>query len=130
MKELTEKAKKFQAFRMEGKGIKEAYALAGYTGKAVSAYKQETRIKNAILTDPQTLKASKKIARNVLLIAKEALETRGEEKSVQDQCIKLAMRIIEGQQDRIDPKKNINLNANVDVDFDQIVDLSRFRMRD
>jgi len=46
-------------------------------------------------------------------------------------CVKSAMQIISDQQDRLDPEKNINMNANVPCDLDfSPVDYSVYRRKD
>ncbi|MDP3981303.1 MAG: hypothetical protein Q8Q33_07825 [Chlamydiota bacterium] len=42
-----------------------------------------------------------------------------------------SIQIIEGQQDRIEPKKNLNLNANVNCNLDgAVMDYSKFRRKE
>ena len=119
MEKLTEKAETFQILRDAGKSMHEAYKLAGFKGNSVSApYKLEEKIKKHALTDPKLLKTSKKVAKHILEIAADTLKNRKDDPAIQTLCVKSAMQIIEGQQDRIEPKKNLNLNANVNANFE------------
>jgi len=65
----------------------------------------------------------------MLEIALETLESRRGDPAIQMQCVKGALQLIEGQQDRIEPKKNVNLNANLNCDFASSVDFNNFRNR-
>lgn len=132
MNKLTPKAETFQILRNNGKPLHEAYKLAGFTGNSVSApYKLEEKIKKHALTDPKLLKTSKKVAKHVLEIAEDVLKKRGDDPEIQKLCVKAAMQIIEGQQDRIEPKRNINLNANVYHDLDICpVDYEKYRIQE
>ena len=120
MEKLTEKSETFQILRNTGKSIQDAYKMAGYKGdiNGSAPYKIEGKIRNYALTDPKLLKTSKKVAKHILEIAEETLTNRRDDPSIQTLCVKSAMQIIEGQQDRIEPKKNLNLNANVHCDLD------------
>ncbi len=129
MNKLTPKAETFQILGNSGKSMHDAYKLAGFKGNSVSApYKLEEKIKKQTLTDPKLLKISKKVAKHILEIAEDALRNRKDDPAIQTLCVKSAMQIIEGQQDRIEPKKNINLNANAHCNLDfSPVDLSQYR---
>ena len=132
MEKLTRKAETFQILRNTGKSIQDAYKMAGFKGDANGSapYKIEGKIRNYALTDPKLLKTSKKVAKHILEIAEETLKNRRDDPSIQTLCVKSAMQIIEGQQDRIEPKKNLNLNANVNANLDDtVIDYSRFRLR-
>ena len=120
MEKLTEKSETFQILRNTGKSIQDAYKMAGYKGdiNGSAPYKIEGKIRNYALTDPKLLKTSKKVAKHILEIAEETLTNRRDDPSIQTLCVKSAIQIIEGQQDRIEPKKNLNLNANVHCDLD------------
>ena len=120
MEKLTRKAETFQILRNTGKSIQDAYKMAGFKGdaKGSAPYKIEGKIRNYALTDPKLLKTSKKVAKHILEIAEETLKNRRDDPSIQTLCVKSAMQIIEGQQDRIEPKKNLNYNANVHCDLD------------
>ena len=120
MKKLTQKSETFQILRNTGKSIQDAYKMAGFKGDANGSapYKIEGKIRNYALTDPKLLKTSKKVAKHILEIAEETLTNRRDDPSIQTLCVKSAMQIIEGQQDRIEPKKNLNYNANVHCDLD------------
>lgn len=132
MKKLTPKAETFQILRGAGKTMHDAYKLAGFKGNSVSApYKLEGNIKKHTLCDPKLLKISKKVAKHILEIAEEALRNRKDDPAIQTLCVKAAMQIIEGQQNRLDPKKNLNFNANVNANLhDTVIDFSRFRRKD
>ena len=120
MEKLTQKAETFQILRNTGKSIQDAYKMAGFKGDANGSapYKIEGKIRNYALTDPKLLKTSKKVAKHILEIAEETLTNRRDDPSIQTLCVKSAIQIIEGQQDRIEPKKNLNYNANVHCDLD------------
>ncbi len=120
MEKLTQKAETFQILRNTGKSIQDAYKMAGFKGDANGSapYKIEGKIRNYALTDPKLLKTSKKVAKHILEIAEDTLKNRKDDPAIQTLCVKSAMQIIEGQQDRIEPKKNLNLNANVHCDLD------------
>lgn len=106
MKKLTPKAETFQILRDAGKTMHDAYKLAGFKGNSVSApYKLEEKIQKHVLTDPKLLKISKKVAKHILDIAEEALAKGRDNPQIQVLCVKSAMQIIEGQQDRIEPNK-------------------------
>ena len=94
--------------------------MAGYKGdtKGSAPYKIEGKIRNYALTDPKLLKTSKKVVKHILEIAEDTLKNPKDDPAIQTLCVKSAMQIIEGQQDRIEPKKNLNLNANVHCDLD------------
>ena len=133
MKKLTQKSETFQILRNTGKSIQDAYKMAGFKGDANGSapYKIEGKIRNYALTDPKLLKTSKKVAKHILEIAAETLENRRDDPSIQTLCVKSAMQIIEGQQDRIEPKKNLNLNANVNANFDGTwLDYEKYRRKD
>lgn len=130
MGKISKKAEAFQILRNSGKALHEAYKLAGFKGNSVSApYKLEGKIKQHALTDPKLLKISKKVAKHILEIAEDVLKERKDDPEIQKLCVKSAMQIIEGQQDRIEPKKNLNFNANIYgcVDADPI-DLEQYRI--
>ena len=130
MKKLTEKSEIYQVLRNTGKTIQDAYRMAGFKGDlhGSAPYKIEGKIRNYALTDPKLLKISKKVAKHILEIAEDALKNRRDDPAIQTLCVKSAMQIIEGQQDRIEPKKNINLNANAHCNLDfSPVDLSQYR---
>lgn len=132
MKKLTEKSETFQALRNTGKSIQDAYRMAGFKGdvNGSAPYKIEGKIRNYALTDPKLLKISKKVAKHILEIAEKTLKNRRDDPAIQTLCVKSAIQIIEGQQDRIEPKKNINFNANVHCDLDfSPVDYSKFRRK-
>ena len=94
-------------------------------------YKIEGNIRNYALTDRKLLKTSKKVARHILEIAEDTLKNRRDDPSIQALCVKASIQIIEGQQNRIEPKKNLNLNANVHCDLDDtVLDYSRFRRKE
>ena len=120
MEKLTQKAETFQILRNTGKSIQDAYRMAGFKGDANNSapYKIEGKIRNYALTDPKLLKTSKKVAKHILEIAEDTLKNRKDDPAIQTLCVKSAIQIIEGQQDRIEPKKNLNLNANVHCDLD------------
>jgi len=120
MEKLTEKSETFQILRNTGKSIQDAYKMAGFKGDANGSapYKIEGKIRNYALTDPKLLKTSKKVAKHILEIAADTLKNRRDDPSIQTLCVKSAIQIIEGQQDRIEPKKNLNYNANVHCDLD------------
>ncbi|HHT9138592.1 MAG TPA: hypothetical protein ACFYEK_15280 [Candidatus Wunengus sp. YC60] len=126
MEKLTEKSQVFQALRNTGKSIQDAYRMAGYKGdvNGSAPYKIEGKIRNYALTDPKLLKTAKKVAKHVLEIAEDTLKNRRDDPAIQTLCVKSAIQIIEGQQDRIEPKKNINFNANLDI---PLVDYSKYR---
>ena len=132
MEKLTQKAETFQILRNTGKSIQDAYRMAGFKGNSVSApYKLEEKIKKHALTDPKLLKTSKKVAKHILEIAADTLKNRRDDPAIQTLCVKSAMQIIEGQQDRIEPKKNLNFNANVNANLDgTLLDYSQFRRKD
>ena len=132
MEKLTEKAETFQILWDAGKSMHEAYKLAGFKGNSVSApYKLEEKIKKHALTDPKLLKTSKKVAKHILEIAADTLKNRKDDPAIQTLCVKSAMQIIEGQQDRIEPKKNLNLNANVNANFEGTwLDYEKYRRKD
>ncbi len=133
MGKLTQKAENFQIIRNTGKSIQDAYRMAGFKGDANGStpYKIEGKIRNYALTDPRLLKTSKKVAKHIMEIAEETLENRRDDPSIQALCVKTPIQIIEGQQDRIEPKKNLNLNANVHCDLDDtVLDYSRFRRKE
>jgi len=97
----------------------DAYKLAGFKGNSVSApYKLEEKIKEHALTDYKLLKTSKKVAKHILEIAEDTLKNRRDDPAIQTLCVKSAIQIIEGQQDRIEPKKNSNFNAIVNANLD------------
>ena len=129
MNKVTPKAETFQILRDSGKSMHDAYKLAGFKGNSVSVpYKLAEKIKKHALTDPKLLKISKKVAKHILEIAADTLKKRKDDPAIQTLCVKSAMQIIEGQQDRIEPKKNINLNANAHCNLDfSPVDLSQYR---
>ena len=131
MEKLTPKAEAFQILRNSGKTIQEAYKMAGFKGDVDGSapYKIEGKIRNYALTDPKLLKTSKKVAKHILEIAEDALKNRKDDTALQNLCIKAAIQIIEGQQDRIEPKKNLNMNANINCAVTTPVDLSQFRLR-
>ena len=108
MEKLTQKAETFQILRNTGKSIQDAYKMAGFKGDANGSapYKIEGKIRNYALTDPKLLKTSKKVAKHILEIAEDTLKNRRDDTSIQTLCVKSAIQIIEGQQDRIEPKKN------------------------
>src|SRR3989304_8476744 len=132
MEKLTEKAETFQILRDAGKSMHEAYKLAGFKGNSVSApYKLEEKIKKHALTDPKLLKTSNKVAKHIEEIAEDTLKNRKDDPAIQTLCVKSAMQIIEGQQDRIEPKKNLNLNANVNANFEgRWLDYEKYRRKD
>ena len=133
MEKLTQKSETFQILRNTGKSIQEAYRMAGFKGdvNGSAPCKIEGNIRNHALTDPKLLKTSKKVAKHILEIAEETLTNRRDDPSIQTLCVKSAMQIIEGQQDRIEPKKNLNLNANVNAKLDgNLLDYSQFRRKD
>ena len=104
--------------------------MAGFKGdvNGSAPYKIEGKIRNDALTDRKLLKISKKVAKHILEIAADTLRNRRDDPAIQALCVKMAMQIIEGQQDRIEPKKNINLNANAHCNLDfSPVDLSQYR---
>ena len=123
MGKLTQKAETFQLLRNTGKSIQDAHRMAGFQGDANGSgpYKIEGKIRNNALTDPKLLKTSKKVAKHILEIAEDTLKNQREYPSIQALCVKVSIQIIEGQQDRIEPKKNLNLNANVHCDLDDTV---------
>ena len=133
MEKLTQKAETFQILRNTGKSIQEAYRMAGFKGDVTGSapYKIEGKIRNFALTDPKLLKTSKKVAKHILEIAEDTLKNRRDDPAIQTLCVKSAMQIIEGQQDRIEPKKNLNFNANVNANLDgTLLDYSEFRRQD
>jgi hypothetical protein len=133
MEKLTQKAETFQILRNTGKSIQDAYKMAGFKGdvNGSAPYKIEGKIRNYALTDCKLLKTSKKVAKHILVVAEETLKNRRDDPSIQTLCVKLAMQIIEGQQDRIEPKKNLNFNANVNANLDgTLLDYSQFRRKD
>ena len=132
MKKLTPKAETFQILRNSGKSLQEAYRMAGFKGNETGSapYKLEGNIRKHALTDPKLLKISKKVAKHILEIAEETLAKGRDNPQIQVLCVKSAMQIIEGQQDRIEPKKNIKMNANLHCDLDSNIDFSRFRRKD
>ncbi len=84
MEKLTSKAETFQILRNAGKSMHDAYKLAGFKGKSVSApYKLEGKIKSYALTDSKLLKISKKVAKHILEIAEDALKTRSGDPAIQ-----------------------------------------------
>lgn len=131
MGKISKKAEAFQILRNSGKPLHEAYKLAGFKGNSVSApYKVEEKVKQHALTDPKLLKISKKVAKHILETAEDALKGRKDDPAIQTLCVKAAMRIIEGQQDRIEPKKNIIMNATLHSYLDaDPVDLEQYRTR-
>jgi len=107
--------------------------MAGFKGDANNSapYKIEGKIRNYALTDPKLLKTSKKVAKHILEIAADTLKNRKDDPAIQTLCVKSAMQIIEGQQDRIEPKKNLNLNANVNANFEGTwLDYEKYRRKD
>ena len=133
MEKLTQKSETFQILRNTGKSIQDAYKMAGFKGdvNGSAPYKIEGKIRNYALTDPKLLKTSKKVAKHILEIAEEALAKGRDNPQIQTLCVKSAMQIIEGQQDRIEPKKNLNFNANVNANLDgTLLDYSEFRRQD
>ena len=133
MEKLTQKSETFQILRNTGKSIQDAYKMAGFKGdvNGSAPYKIEGKIRNYALTDPKLLKTSKKVAKHILEIAEEALAKGRDNPQIQTLCVKSAMQIIEGQQDRIEPKKNLNFNANVNANLDgTLLDYSQFMERD
>ncbi len=115
MKNLTEKSETYQALRNTGKTIKNAHRIAGFQGDANGSepYKIEGNIRNYALTDSKLLKTAKRVAKHILEIAEETVKNRRDDPAIQNLCIKSAMQIIEAQQDRIEPKRNLNFNANI-----------------
>lgn len=106
--------------------------MAGFKGdvNGGAPYKIEGNIRNYALTDCKLLKISKKVVEHILEIAEETLKNRRGDSAIQTLCIKAAMQIIEGQQDRIEPKKNLNFNANIHRDLDgSPVDYSIYRRK-
>ena len=133
MEKLTQKTGIFQILRNTGKSIQDAYRMAGFKGdvNGSAPYKIEGKIRKYALTDPKLLKTSKRVARHILEIAEDTLKNRKDDPSIQTLCVKSAIQIIEGQQDRIEPKKNLNFNANVHCDLDDtVLDYSRFRRKE
>ena len=133
MEKLTEKSETFQILRNTGKSIQDAYKMAGYKGdiNGSAPYKIEGKIRNYALTDPKLLKTSKKVAKHILEIAADTLKNRKDDPAIQTLCVKSAIQIIEGQQDRIEPKKNLNLNANVHCDLeDTWLGYEKYRRKD
>ena len=135
MGKLTQKAETFQVLRNTGKSIQDAYRMAGFKGHSNGSgpYKIEGKIRNNDLTDPKLLKTSKKVAKHILEIAEDTLKNQREYPSIQALCAKVSIQIIEGQQDRIEPKKNLNINLNANVHCaldDTVIDYSRFRRKE
>ncbi len=131
-KQIQQKAETFQILRDAGKSMHNADQLAGFKGNSVRAADNLLeKIKKNALTDPKLLKTSKKVAKHILEIAENTLKNRKDDPSIQTLCVKSAMQIIEGQQDRIEPKKNLNFNANVNANLDEtLLDYSKFRRKD
>ena len=131
VEKLTEKANTYHILRNAGKSIQEAYKLSGFKGLPTGSapYKLEQRIKNFALTEPKLLRKSQKVAKHILEIAEKALRERRNDKGIQDLCIKSLIQLIKDQQDRVDPKKNVNLNINLNVDTSDFIDLSAYRYR-
>ena len=129
MGKLTQKSETFQILRNTGKSIQDAYKMAGFKGdvNGSAPYKIEGKIRNYALTDPKLLKTSKKVAKHILEIAEDTLKNRKDDPAIQTLCVKSAMQIIEGQQDRIEPNKNLNFNANINGN---LLDYSRFRRKE
>jgi hypothetical protein len=122
----------YQVLRNTGKTIKDAHRMAGFKGdvNGSAPYKIEGNIRNDALTDRKLLKISKKVAKQILGIAEETLKNRRDDPAIQALCVKSAKQIIEGQEDRIEPKKNINLNANAHCNlYFSPVDLSQYRLK-
>ena len=117
MKILTEKAETYTILRGAGKSVRDAYKLAGYKGdmKGTSPYQLEERIKTFSLTGPKLMKISQDVTERILKIARKTLKDRKNDKDILNLCVKSSLQIIQDQQDRVDPKKNVNMNANVDV---------------
>ena len=128
MKILTEKAETYTILRGAGKSVRDAYKLAGYKGdmKGSTPYQLEKRIRTYSLTDPKLMKISQDVIERILKIAKKTLKDRRNDKDIQTLCVKSSLQIIQDQQDRVDPKKNINMNANVDVSTDGLIDFSMY----
>ena len=70
---------------------------------------------------------SQDVTERILKIAKKTLKDRKNDKDIQNLCVKSSLQIIQDQQDRVDPKKNINMNANVDVAVGGLIDLEMYR---
>ena len=128
MKILTEKAETYTILRGAGKSVRDAYKLAGYKGdmKGSTPYQLEKRIRTYSLTDPKLMKISQDVIERILKIAKKTLKDRRNDKDIQTLCVKSSLQIIQDQQDRVDPKKNINMNANVDVSTEGLIDFSMY----
>ncbi|OQZ02896.1 MAG: hypothetical protein B6D34_08545 [Candidatus Brocadia sp. UTAMX1] len=100
----------------------ETYKLAGFKKNSViTPNKLEGKIKQYGLAVSELLKISKKVAKHDMDIAGQVLRSRDDDPEIQKLCVKAAMQILEGPQDRIEPKKNLNLNANVNSYVDAIV---------
>ena len=129
MKILTEKAETYAILRGSGKSVRDAYKLAGYKGdmQGTAPYQLEGRIKIFSLTDPKLMKISQDVTERILKIARKTLKDRKNDKDIQNLCVKSSLQIIQDQQDRVDPKKNINMNVNVDVAVDGLIDLEMYR---
>ncbi|MBM2834920.1 MAG: hypothetical protein HW406_2081 [Candidatus Brocadiaceae bacterium] len=133
MKKLTEKSETFQVLRNTGKSIQDAHRKAGFAGdvNGSAPYKIEGKIRNYAVTGPKLLKTSKRVAKHILEIAENTLKNRRDDPAIQTLCVKSAIQIIEGQQDRIEPKKNLNLNAKVNCNLDgAVMDYSKFRRKE
>jgi len=131
MKKLIPKAETFQILRSNAKSLQEAYKIAGFKGdvNGSAPYKLEGNIRNYTLCDPKLLKISKNVAKHVLEIAEDTLKNGKSNPARQTLCVKTSMQLIADMQDRVELKKNVNLNANLNYDFASSVDFNNFRNR-
>lgn len=118
MKKLTPKAEVFDILVEAGKPPQEAYIIAGYEGnpKGSNPYTLKQRVKSYKLTEPEYLDKAQKITKSILAVAAKALKKRKNDPEIQELCIKYAAQFIQDQQDKIDPKRNLNYNANLNID--------------
>ena len=130
MEKLTPKAETFVTLTGNGIAKEKAYHLAGYKGKTQKAiYEVEKRIKKHGVASPALVKLSKNAVRDILqmLPSLQEVETTAGIKTVKvypthRDRLQAANIVLE----RAEPKQNVNINANVDVQGDYI-DLSAYR---
>ena len=131
MKKLTEKANTFQILTENGIEREKAYKLAGYKGTTQKAICEiEKRIKKHSVASPALVKLSKNAVRDTLqrLPSLQEVETAAGIKTVKvypthRDRLQAANIVL----DRAEPKQNVNINADVDVQNDYI-DLSAYRL--
>lgn len=132
---LTPKAERYKALKLSGKSTVDAYVLAGYEGnpKGAAPYMVERAMRTYALTDPALMRTGKKVAKHILELAEEYLAKARKEgsrdKAFETMCIRSALALIADQQDRVDPKKNLNINANVSANISTGFDFSTYKRK-